>query len=335
MSAPTLSAEVVGGPPDDDVPRAVAARPTASDRVFRTAVRAAALNVLVVMGLIGLFLVLQSTDALRVAGWSFLTQQEWLPEAGRFGISELLLGTVLIAAVALVVAVPLAFGAAVFITEYAPVRLRPVLVSVVDLMAAVPSIVYGLWGFFFLQPRMVPFGRWLADHLGWIPLFAVHDAEAESAYASSTLIAGVAVSLVVIPIVCSLMREVFAQAPIGEREAAVALGATRWGVIRTVVLPFGRGGMIGATMLGLGRALGETVIVYLIISPIFVRRTRIVESGGNSIAAHIAIRFPDSTRFDISALMAAGLALFLLTLVVNTIAAAVVARSRSGAQTEI
>jgi len=202
-------------------------------------------------------------------------------------------------------------------------------------MAAVPSIVYGLWGFFFLQPRMLSLSLWLSTHLAWFPLFRVHDGGSPSRYVSSTVIAGTVVSLMVIPIVCSLSREVFSQAPVGEREAALALGGSRWAMIRTVVLPFGRGGMIGATMLGLGRALGETVSVYLIISPIFVRSTRILESGGNSIAALIAIRVPDSSSFGISALMAAGLVLFLMTLLVNTAAAAIVARSRSGALTEI
>ncbi len=153
-------------------------------------------------------------------------------------------------------------------------------------------------------------------------------------YTSSTFIAGLVVSLMVAPIVCSIVREVFSQAPVGEREGALALGATRWGMIRSVVLPYGRGGMIGGTMLGLGRALGETIGVYLIISPVFQIQPHILQNGTNSVSALIALRYGDASHFSISALMAAGLVLFLLTLAVNFGAATIVARSRSGAVSE-
>jgi phosphate transport system permease protein len=146
---------------------------------------------------------------------------------------------------------------------------------------------------------------------------------------------GIAVSMMVIPILCSVMRESFSQAPMGEREGAYALGATRWGMIRTVVLPFGKGGIIGGTMLGLGRALGETIVVILIISPVFTINTHILQSGGNSVSGLIANLVSESSKFGISALMAAGLSLFALTLVVNFSAAAVVARSRSGAESDL
>ena len=287
------------------------------------------------MAVIGIFLLLKAWPALHKAGWSFFTETDWQPEAGVFGIPAILVGTILIAVVALVIAVPFAFGAAIYITEYAPPKLRRLLISLVDLMAAIPSIVLGLWGFFFLQPRMLPLSLWLSQHVGWIPILQVDDAQTASKLASSTFISGTVVSLMVIPIVCSLMREVFSQAPVGEREAAIALGGSRWAMIRTVVLPFGKGGMIGAIMLGLGRALGETVAVYLIISPVFTYQFHILESGGNSIAALIATRYYDSSSFGVAALMAAGVALFVLTLVVNTLAATIVARSRSGALTEI
>jgi phosphate transport system permease protein len=154
-------------------------------------------------------------------------------------------------------------------------------------------------------------------------------------YSASTFIVGVVVSLMVIPILCSIMRESFSQAPLGEREGAYALGATRWGMIRTVVLPFGKGGIIGGTMLGLGRALGETIVVILIISPIFTVNTHILQSGGNSVSGLIANLVSESSKFGISALMAAGLALFALTLAINFSAAAVVARSRSGAESDL
>jgi phosphate transport system permease protein len=207
-------------------------------------------------------------------------------------------------------------------------------------MAAVPSVVYGLWGMFFLEPNILDISEWLSTYLGWIPLFAVTGFDPNDPLASptvftaSTFIAGIVVALMVAPIATSIMREVFTQAPIGEREAALALGSTRWGMIRRVVLPFGRGGMIGGTMLGLGRALGETIAVYLIISPVFAIQPHILEKGANSISALIALRYNEASPFEISALMAAGLALFLMTLVVNFGASIIISRSRSGASSD-
>lgn len=212
--------------------------------------------------------------------------------------------------------------------------------SIIDLMAAVPSIVYGLWGVFFLTPNILPFSQWLSTYFGWIPIFAVEAFDPDDPLASptiftaSTFIAGIVVALMVAPIASSIMREVFTQAPVGEREGAFALGATRWGMIRSVVLPFGRGGIIGGTMLGLGRALGETIAVYLIISPVFIIQPHILEKGSNSIAALIALRYSEASAFELSALMAAGLALFLVTLIVNFGASMVISRSRSGSSSE-
>lgn len=153
-------------------------------------------------------------------------------------------------------------------------------------------------------------------------------------YENSTFIAGIVVAMMIMPVICSVMRESFSQAPIGEREGAYALGATRWGMIRSVVLPFGQGGMIGGTMLGLGRAMGETIAVYMIISPVFKIQPEILRSGANSVSALIALRFETASPFHLSALFAAGLALFMLTLVVNFGAAGIIARARSGQQSE-
>jgi phosphate transport system permease protein len=208
-------------------------------------------------------------------------------------------------------------------------------------MAAVPSIVYGLWALEFLQSRTVGLARWLSTWFGWIPIFKVNGGQPSNPvqsgtlYSASTFIVGIAVSLMVIPILCSVMRESFSQAPLGEREGAYALGATRWGMIRSVVLPFGRGGIIGGTMLGLGRALGETIVVLLIISPVFNINLHILQSGGNSISALIANLANESSSFGTSALMAAGLSLFALTLVINFGASIIVSRSRSGAESEV
>jgi phosphate transport system permease protein len=312
----------------------------AGDRIFHGVSWAGGMSVLVIMTLVGLFLTTHGLSALKATGLSFLTTAEWQPDTHHFGIAAVMTGTVLVALVALVTAVPLAVGTALFISEVAPRRVKQWFIAGVDLMAAVPSIVYGLWGARFLMGRVLGLSRWLSTWFGWIPIFHVDGADprnplnSSSVYAVSTFIAGLVVALMVIPIACSIMREVFSQAPAGEREGAYALGSTRWGMIRSVIFPFGRGGMIGAVMLGLGRALGETIAVYLIISPIFTINWHILEHGSNSVAALIALRQGDASGFGLSALMAAGLALFALTLIVNFSAGAIVARSRSGAQTD-
>jgi phosphate transport system permease protein len=322
------------------VRRALKTNHGAADRTFRGVARGGGILVLVLMTMVGTFLGYRAWQALHKAGLSFLTTQEWNPDGSRFGIAAVMIGSILIAAVAIVVAVPLSLGAALYISEYAPRRLQRTLVSLVDLMAAVPSVVYGLWGFFFLQWRVVPLSRWIADWFGWIPIFKVdgttrHDPLATATvFTSSTFIAGIVVSLMVAPIASSIMREAFAQAPIGEREGAYALGATRWGMIRTVVLPFGKGAIIGGTILGLGRALGETIAVVMVISLVFKIEPHILQNGTSSISGLIALRYGEESPFGISALMAAGLSLFALTFVVNFIAASVVTRSRSGAVSE-
>jgi phosphate transport system permease protein len=329
-------------PPEEPQPRReLVANPGPVDRAFRNIARAGGTLVLVLMAMVGTFLFYRAWEALRRAGFSFITTQAWNPDGGGFGIAAVIVGTCLIAVVAIATALPLALGTALYISEYAPRRLRRTLVAAVDLMAAVPSVVYGLWGAFFLQWRIVGLSRWISDWFGWIPIFKVsgverHDPLAtDTAYTSSTFIAGIVVALMVAPIACSIMREAFGLAPAGEREAAYALGATRWGVIRSVVLPFGRGAVIGGTMLGLGRALGETIAVVMIISPRFIIQPHILANGTSSVSSLIALRYGEATPFAVSALMAAGVALFLLTLIVNFAAASIVARSRSGAVSEV
>jgi phosphate transport system permease protein len=321
--------------PDHDEPKLrFVIRRDGADRVYRGVAYGGGVLTLTLMALIGIFLTVRAWDALSVAGWSFLTETKWQPGSGDFGVLAVGAGTVFIAVVALAVAVPVAIGAALFITEYAWIPMRRPLTWLVDLLAAVPSLVYGLWGRAYLQPQIVGVSKWISTHLGFVPFLSTPKG---AGFAGSTFIAGLVVSLMVLPICTSVMREVFSQAPPGEKEGALALGGTKWGVIRDVVLPFGKGGMIGGSMLGLGRALGETIAVTLIISPTFDlhRLTRVVETGGNSFAALIALRFSESNEFGISALMAAGLVLFVSTLIVNALASMVVARSRSGAATEI
>lgn len=320
--------------------RNLRSRPSGSDLVFRSVLRGGGAWVLVLMVLVGAFLAYRAVQALSKAGWSFLTTATWNPGGGRFGIAAVATGTILIALVAILAAVPLAVGAALYINEYAPRAIQRFLISIVDLMAAVPSVVFGLWGFIFFEWRAAALAKWINDWFYWIPIFQVDgvsrtDPQASiTHYTSSTFIAGLVVALMVTPIACSIMREAFSQAPLGEREGAYALGATRWGMIRAVVLPFARGAMIGGTMLGLGRALGETIAVTLIISPVYAIQPHILQNGTSSISSLIALQYGSASPFGISALMAAGLALFGLTLIVNFFAARIVARSRSGALSE-
>jgi phosphate transport system permease protein len=333
--------ELQSGPPEQ--PRDLSHKVVAGDRVARGVMRAGGLAVLVIMGAVGIFLIARALEAIQVAGFSFLTVEGWDPDAGagKFGIAALLTGTIFVALVAVFFALPLSWGTALFISEYAPLKVKRTLISLVDLMAAVPSIVFGIWGFLLLQYQITGVSRWMSTYLGWLPMFR-HDgydptdplANPSTLFSSSIFIAGIVVALMVTPIATSVMREVFTQAPPGEREGAYALGATKWGMIRSVVLPYGKGGIIGGTMLGLGRALGETIAVYLVLSPRFEIEPNILENGGATVSATIALRYGEATQFGTSALLAAGLALFVLTLIVNFIAGAIVARSRSGAGAE-
>lgn len=312
----------------------------AQDHLFRAVSASSGTIVLAIMTFVGVFLLYQGYRAIGAAGFSFFTVQKWEPNGGEFGIAAVLFGTVVIAAIAILFAIPLATGTALYISEYAPGSIKQTLIQIVDLMAAVPSVVYGLWGMFMLEGAVLPVAQWISTVFGWIPIFAAdgfnpNDPLATpTVFAGSAFIAGIIVAMMVTPITASIMREVFSQAPLGEREGALALGSTKWGMITSVVIPFGRGGMIGGTMLGLGRALGETIAVYLVISPIFEINPHILQTGTNSISALIAQRYGEASPFEMSALMAAGLALFVMTLIVNFGASIIIGRSRSGASSE-
>jgi len=321
-------------------PRPITSVDDKGDRIFHLGISLSGLVVLAIMVGVGLFLTIQGLQALKVAKFSFLTTSAWQPDRHHFGVAALLSGTVAIAFIAVFIAMPLSLGTALFITDVAPPRLRSALVAMVDLMAAVPSVVYGLWGLFFFQGRVIGLARWISTWFSWIPIFRVSGADphsplaASTVYTASAFIAGIVVALMVMPIQCAVMREVFSQVPPGEREGAYALGATRWGMIRIVSIPFGRGGIIGGTMLGLGRALGETIAVLLIISPRFTINFHVLETGTNSVSAFIANSYSEASGFGLSALFAAGLALFVITLAVNFTASIFIARSRSGASSE-
>jgi phosphate transport system permease protein len=330
-----------GGAPRRPVARSLKSRKSTSDLAFRSVLRTGGSVALLIMIAVGSFLTYNAWSALHKAGLSFLTTQEWNANGGQFGIAAVVVGTGLIALVAVVVAAVLATGTALFISEYAPRLLKRPLVAGLDLMAAVPSVVYGLWGSYLLQWHILPVSRWLNDWFYWFPPFQVNGIDRSNplasldTYSASTFIAGIVVGLMITPIAGSVMREAFGQAPVGEREGALALGGTRWGMIRSVVLPFGAGAMIGGLMLGLGRALGETMAVLLIISPVYAIQPHILQHGTSSISSLIALQYAQAAgNFSISALMAAGLALFAITMLVNFIAAQIVARSRSGALSE-
>jgi phosphate transport system permease protein len=325
------------------VPRRLSARSSLADRAFVSTARVTGLIVLVIVAAIGLFLGWQVGPTVSHYGWSFFTRAEWQPNRNVLGIAAAVVGTIEVATIAMIIAFPLAFFTALFISDWAPPKLQPLLVRVVDLMAAVPSIVFGLWGLMLIQPHATHVAHWLSKYFGWIPIFKVHtDVNAPAwntlpgypSYAGSAFIAAIAVSMMVFPMATAVMREVFSQAPQSEKDAAIALGATRWAMAGTVVIPFGRSGIIGGTMLALGRALGETISVVLIISQAYQVKLNVLESGTQTISALIATSTKEATPAQRSALLAAGFLLFVMTLVVNTIAARIVARGRNarGAQ---
>jgi phosphate transport system permease protein len=330
-------------PAGDEAPRRIDRGLLPSDRVFHGAATSIGALVLIITGSIGLFLFLQLIPTLKAYGWHFFTQTQWLPDLKEVGVAAALVGTVEVATVAVIVSVPLGLLTALYITEYASRGLKPWLVSLIDLMAAIPSIVYGLWGWYLFEPGAADVTRWMSTYFGWFPPFHVNadthsptlSTEMGPRYFGSVAIAGLVVAMMVTPIACAVMRGVFDIAPVGEREAALALGSTRWGVIRSVVLPFGRGGIIGGVMLGLGRALGETIAVLIIISTAYNINFHVLQTGTLTVSALIAARFGESTPGQLSALLAAGFVLFFITMIVNFIAATFITRSRSGATTEI
>ncbi|GAA1012035.1 phosphate transport system permease protein [Acrocarpospora pleiomorpha] len=314
------------GPLADEGPRRIEARLSGSDRFYRALASTGAGITLLIIVLIGVFLLLEALPAFQAAGFDFLTTQPWNPDSvpPEFGVAAMMFGTAVTAIVAMLVTVPLALATAVFINEYAPRAIRAALTSLVDLMAAIPSLIFALWGLFFLVPWLQPIEGWLVAQLGGsLPFMRA------VATGSSLFNAGLVIALMSIPITTSIIREVLSQAPRHECEGALALGGTRWGMITTVILPFGRTGIIGGSMLGLGRALGETIAATLILNIRFEIKPQIFETGGITVASGIAVEFFDAQELGLSALMAAGLSLFLVTIVINLLAAIVVERAKS------
>jgi phosphate transport system permease protein len=236
-------------------------------------------------------------------------------------IWPMVIGTVIAAVIALVIATPIGVLVALYISHYAPARIAKPVGYVIDLLAAIPSVIYGAWGTTVLAASVVPFYDWLSTNLGFIPIFS----GPASQTGKTMLTAGVVLAIMILPIITAMSRELFVQTPKLHEEAALALGATRWEMIRMTVLPFARPGIISAVMLALGRALGETMAVALVLSsgPL---TSSLVQSGNQTIAAEIALNFPEAYGLRLSELIAAGLILFVITLVVNIIARAIVAR---------
>lgn len=294
------------------------------DRLFRFIASAAGSTIVVAIGLIALFLLVRAIPALRANEANFFTSAQFDTTSDRlaFGIRDLLMVTVLSSVTALVMAVPIAVGIAVFLTQYAPQRLSRPFAAMVDLLAAVPSIVYGLWGIFVLAPKLEPLARFLNQNLDFIPLFK--KGNVSLAGGGTIFTASFVLAVMILPIITSVSREVFRQTPLMQIEAAQALGATKWEVIRTTVFPFGRSGVIAASMLGLGRALGETVAVLIILRSAAKPGGWSLFDGGYTFASKIASAAAEfSEPLPTGAYISAGFALFVLTFVVNAAARAV------------
>ena len=300
-----------------------------ADRLFSFASQGAGVTVLVLVTLMGVFLVSQAIPALARNEASFLTSREWTVggDAPRFGILELLWTTTAASVIAMLVAVPVGVCVALFITEYAPQWLRRPAGNLVDLLAAVPSIVFGLWGLIVFRPIVRPIEDWLSSRLSWLPIF-----EPTGITGGTIFFIGFVLAIMILPIVTAISREVFAQTPTTHKEGALALGATKWEMIHTAVLPFGKPGVISAAMLALGRALGETIAVTFIVSTLAVGSdwTWSLFNGGETFASRIA---NNAAEFDspqkTGAFIAAGLVLFILTFVVNAIARVVIERRKA------
>jgi len=289
------------------------------DRIFAGLARGAGLFILAALAAVFIFLAVEGLPGINKPASNYAPLDSFLPYVGR-----LLYGTIFAALIALAIAVPFALGIALFISHYAPKALAVPVAYVIDLLAAVPSVVFGLWGARTLSKALVPAQQWMDEHLGFIPFFA----GPASVTGKTVLTAGVVLAIMILPIITAITREIFAQTPRLHEEAALALGATRWEMIRYAVFPYAKSGMVSAVMLGLGRALGETMAVAMVLSasPV-VTLNMISNTNPATIASNIASSFAEATPAKLSVLIATGLVLFAFTFAVNFAARAVVARS--------
>lgn len=289
----------------------------AGDKFFSGLTLAAGILILAVLAFVAGYLVVEAAPAL------FAPADQISSGTSFFGyVLPITIGTLITAAISLLLATPVAIGVALFISHLAPRKISQPVAYVVDLLAAIPSIVYGAWGMIVLGPLMVPLYTWLHEYLGWIPLFGE-----PSTTGRTLLTASVVLAVMVLPIITALSREIFVQTPKLHEEAALALGATRWEMIKMAVLPFARSGIVSAVMLGLGRALGETMAVTLVLSP-GVLTANLIGSGNQTIPSEIALNFPEAFGMRQHELIAAGLILFVITLLVNMVARWIVNRHK-------
>jgi phosphate transport system permease protein len=305
-------------------PRELTTEPRRSDQVFRAIVTLGGMASLVILGLIAIFLSIKGLHILQEEKFGFITKSNWeviTDESGNviqknFGIAAMLIGTFLCALIAVIVGVPISVLSALYLTFYAKGRVKSFLISLVDLMAAFPSLLYGFWGFFIFMSSAEYWAKWLNKYFGFIPFFDVP----APIFERSPFIAGLVLAIMIIPIVTSISREVFSQTPLDRIQAAYALGASKFAMIKAVVIPYGRGGVIGGAMLGLGRAMGETVAVYTVLNVVYQINWQILFGAGGNVASLILLKFGEAGPYEVDALMAAGLILFLLTLIVNAVA---------------
>ncbi len=313
--------------------REITTKPRLSDRIFRGVVTSGGLSSLVILGLILIFLLFNGYNTLKTQGIHFLTSSNWQaavndagqvdPKNSHFGIAAMLIGTMIVAIIAVVVGVPISVGSAIYLTFYAPEFVKKVMVSAIDLMAAFPSVLFGLWGFFVLESSGEYWAKLLNKYFSWIPFFKL-----PAPYVSrSPFIAGLVLAIMIIPIVTSISREIFSQTPLDRIQAAYALGGTRFAMLRAVAFPYARSGIVGGVMLGLGRAMGETVAVYTVLNIVYQVNWHILFSAGGNVASMILLKFGEASPYEIKALMAAGLVLFILTLIVNSLANLIVSRT--------
>lgn len=313
--------------------REITTKPRLSDRIFRGVVTSGGLSSLVILGLILIFLLFNGYNTLKTQGIHFLTSSNWQaavndagqvdPKNSHFGIAAMLIGTMIVAIIAVVVGVPISVGSAIYLTFYSPEFVKKVMVSAIDLMAAFPSVLFGLWGFFVLESSGEYWAKLLNKYFSWIPFFKL-----PAPYVSrSPFIAGLVLAIMIIPIVTSISREIFSQTPLDRIQAAYALGGTRFAMLRAVAFPYARSGIVGGVMLGLGRAMGETVAVYTVLNIVYQVNWHILFSAGGNVASMILLKFGEASPYEIKALMAAGLVLFILTLIVNSLANLIVSRT--------
>lgn len=305
-------------------PRELTTKPRRSDQVFRGIVTLGGMASLVILGLIALFLSLKGVHILKEEKFGFISTSKWeviTDDSGSiaessFGIGAMLVGTFLCSLIAIIVGVPIAVLGALYLTFYAKGAAKKILVSLIDLMAAFPSLLYGFWGFFIFMSSAEYWAKLLNKYLGFIPFFEVP----APIFERSPFIAGLVLAIMIIPIVTSISREIFDQTPLDRIQAAYALGASKLAMIRAVVIPYGRGGVIGGAMLGLGRAMGETVAVYTVLNVVYQINWQVLFGAGGNVASLILLKFGEAGPYEVDALMAAGLILFILTLFVNAVA---------------